>query len=546
MKWFIDLNTRSKLFFTFGLLFVILLAVIVTAYSGFTGVQKSQSDLFHRDFMGATQLIELKADQNRTRADILEMMLTRDRAKQRSIDEDIKSRAKAIDDLMASVSDILKNEHDAETARKLEDLKTVRDAYRKTRDQQIGLIMSGRTDEARKLSVDVQEERYNKIRDIAVEIGNNELERAKARVARAESQARELQVTFLVASLLSFFFSVLTVFTLNKLIATPLKDVTLVAERIASGDLSVNIASDGRRDEVGALTRSFAKMTDYLCTVEAVAGKVASGDLTTTIKPQSEKDMLGKALGSMIDNLRAITKEIQESVSVLASSASEILSSTTEVASSVTETATSVNETTTTVEEVKQTAHVASQKAKYVSDASQNVVQISQSGGKAVDEAVEKINRIRQQMEFIAESVVRPERAEPGDRRDHRNGERSCGTVEPARGERLHRGREGGRTRKRICRGGPGGEKSRGAVEAGHGPGTEHPERHPEGNELGGAGNGTGKQDRGRGGQAVGAGRRGDQDPGAKRQRDRPGRDPDRRIEPAAARGDGPGHRRDE
>ena len=267
--------------------------------------------------------------------------------------------------------------------------------------------MSGRIDEARKLSADVQEERYNKIRDLAVEIGNSELDRAKARVAQAETKAGELQVSFLAAALLSFFFSLVTVFTLNKIIAMPLKDVTLVAERIASGDLSVNASSDDRKDEVGALTRSFAKMTDYLSNVEAVAGKVASGDLTSTIKPQSERDMLGKALGSMIDNLRSITKEIQESVSVLASSASEILSSTTEVASSVTETATSVNETTTTVEEVKQTAHVASQKAKYVSDASQNVVQISQAGGKAVEEAVEKINRIRQQMEFIAESVVR-------------------------------------------------------------------------------------------------------------------------------------------
>jgi len=407
MKWFIDLNTRSKLFFAFGLLFVILLAVILIAYNGFTEVQKSQSDLFQRDFTSATQIIELKAGQNRTRADILEMMLTKDRAKQRSIDQDIKSRAQAIGDLVERINDILKKEQDGETLRKFEELKATREAYRNTRDQQVAMIMSGRIDEARKLSADVQEERYNKIRDLAVEIGNSELDRAKARVAQAETKAGELQVSFLAAALLSFFFSLVTVFTLNKIIAMPLKDVTLVAERIASGDLSVNASSDDRKDEVGALTHSFAKMTDYLSNVEAVAGKVASGDLTSTIKPQSERDMLGKALGSMIDNLRSITKEIQESVSVLASSASEILSSTTEVASSVTETATSVNETTTTVEEVKQTAHVASQKAKYVSDASQNVVQISQAGGKAVEEAVEKINRIRQQMEFIAESVVR-------------------------------------------------------------------------------------------------------------------------------------------
>jgi methyl-accepting chemotaxis protein len=407
MKWFIDLNTRSKLFFAFGLLFVILLAVILVAYNGFTDVQKSQGDMYRLDFQNAVRLIELKADQNRTRADILEMMMIKDREKLRALDEDIKDRAKNITELLAGTAEVLKAEGQTESLRKLEEINAAREAYAKTREQQVKLIYAGRIDDARKLSVDVQEGRYNTIRKLAIELGDDELAQAKNRVAKAETNAKRLQTTFVIAGLLSFFFSILTVFTLNKIIATPLREVTLVAERIASGDLSVSAASDERKDEVGALTRSFAKMTDYLRNVEAVAGKVASGDLTNTIKAQSDKDMLGRALGSMIDNLRSITKEIQESVSVLASSASEILSSTTEVASSVTETATSVNETTTTVEEVKQTAHVASQKAKYVSDASQNVVQISQSGGKAVDEAVEKINRIRQQMEFIAESVVR-------------------------------------------------------------------------------------------------------------------------------------------
>jgi methyl-accepting chemotaxis protein len=168
----------------------------------------------------------------------------------------------------------------------------------------------------------------------------------------------------------------------------------------------VEVASDGRDDEVGALTGSFAAMMVYLRNVADVAGNVATGDLTAVLAAQSERDLLGSALSSMIGGLRAITREVKESVSVLASSASQILSSTTEVAASVSETAASVSETTTTVEEVKQASLLATQKAKYVSEASENVVQISRTGSKAVEQMVEKMNGIRHQMAFIAEGVV--------------------------------------------------------------------------------------------------------------------------------------------
>ena len=407
MKWFVDLNTRSKLVLGFGLLFIILSGVILIGYSSFTNLQKSQSDLFQRDFQGSVKLVQLRADQNRNRADILEMMMTTDKGKLQSLEEDIRSRAKEMDELVAGTSEILKNERDDEALKKIDEIAALREAYRKTRDRQFALISNGKIDEARKLSGEMQEPRYNGIRDTSLELGNREMERAKSRIAQTDTKTSEILIIFLAAGAFALLVSILAVLILNGLIATPLKEITGVAERIASGDLSVHISPTGRKDEVGILTRSFSNMTVYLRELADVAAKVASGDLTSSPKAKSETDVLGKALNSMTDSLRSMTRELQDSVSVLASSASEILASTTEVASSVTETASAVNETTTTVEEVKQTAHVVSQKAQYVSDASQKAVQVSQTGGKAVDDTQEKMNRIRRQMESIATSVVR-------------------------------------------------------------------------------------------------------------------------------------------
>jgi methyl-accepting chemotaxis protein len=104
---------------------------------------------------------------------------------------------------------------------------------------------------------------------------------------------------------------------------------------------------------------------------------------------------------------RTITRQLRESVAQLAESASEILATTAQVASGAAETATAVSQTTATVEEVKQTAQLASQKAKYVSDSAQKASQVSKTGRKSVEDAIGGMHRIQEQMESIAESIVR-------------------------------------------------------------------------------------------------------------------------------------------
>jgi methyl-accepting chemotaxis protein len=108
----------------------------------------------------------------------------------------------------------------------------------------------------------------------------------------------------------------------------------------------------------------------------------------------------------MVTNLREVTREIREGINVLAASSTEILSAATQVASGAAETATAISQTTTTVEEVRQAAQLSTQKARHVSDSSQKAAQIGQSGKQAVEDTVSGMNRIQQQMEAVAQSVI--------------------------------------------------------------------------------------------------------------------------------------------
>ena len=229
----------------------------------------------------------------------------------------------------------------------------------------------------------------------------------KTRSAEAQASADRAKQTILFGTATAFIVLALAGFLITRNISGPLREISGAAEKIAAGDLAVNVSANGRADEVGVLARTFSHMSSSLQGIADVARKIAGGDLRVQVKPQSERDLLGNALVKMVDNLRQTTTELNEGVAVLASTGSEILASTAQLASGAAQVGSAIAQTTSTVEEVKQTAQVSSQKARSVSDTAQNVAQVAQTGRKSVEASLEGMKGIQTQMESIAESVVK-------------------------------------------------------------------------------------------------------------------------------------------
>ncbi|MHB8724039.1 MAG: methyl-accepting chemotaxis protein [Casimicrobiaceae bacterium] len=229
----------------------------------------------------------------------------------------------------------------------------------------------------------------------------------KERADESQASARNTTLTIVFGTLTAFILLAVVGFVITRNIARPLQGLTAMAERITVGDLSVNVPTDTRGDEVGVLMRTFDRMTKSLRAMASAAEQIAAGDLRSTIKPQSPDDVLGNAFSRMSEDLRDQIRGLIEGANVLGSTASEIVASTSQLASGASESAVAVSETTTTVEEVRQTAQVASQKAKQVSDSAQKAAQSSERGRKSTDDVGAAMNRIRQQMDAIAASMLR-------------------------------------------------------------------------------------------------------------------------------------------
>jgi methyl-accepting chemotaxis protein len=103
---------------------------------------------------------------------------------------------------------------------------------------------------------------------------------------------------------------------------------------------------------------------------------------------------------------RAVSRPLQETAGVLASSAAEILAATTQQASGASQTSAAVTETVATVDEVAQTAEQAASRAKAVAESAQRAAEIGKAGRKAVDESTAAMTGVKEQVESIAESIL--------------------------------------------------------------------------------------------------------------------------------------------
>lgn len=367
MKWFLNLSTRAKLFVGTGLLVILAGTMFFWAYRGTAAMKRSADNLYAKEFKNVRDLLLIRAAQNGMRANLLDMILIKDPAQRAPYEQRVRSYSEQADNLLAQIE--RRNQDDSALLAELSEMKSLTGDFNDTRDKQIiPLVGQGKVQQAIDTILGPQRDRYEKIKALSEQLVKESDSIADAAYLRSSQSAEESIRVIGIVGVVALLLGISITLLLNRIIAKPLVEISQLAGRVGSGDLTVSMPTDHRGDEVGMLTQTFQKM---------------------------------------VENLRDVNRQILEGVNVLGSAASEIVASATQVASGAAETAAAVNQTTTTVEEVKQTAQLSSQKAKYVMESAQRSNQASQSGKKAVEETLEGMQRIQEQMESVAASIVR-------------------------------------------------------------------------------------------------------------------------------------------
>ena len=123
----------------------------------------------------------------------------------------------------------------------------------------------------------------------------------------SENIQKQLTKKIALASLVVIVLLFFAVILINTIINS-VKEMRDATERIIKGDIDfeLNVTS---KDELGQLAVSFNKVISVFKDYIEIANSIGRGNYDFNIKLRSDKDFLGKALGSMRDNLNNLYKE---------------------------------------------------------------------------------------------------------------------------------------------------------------------------------------------------------------------------------------------
>ena len=168
-------------------------------------------------------------------------------------------------------------------------------------------------------AIDPVSEKFSDLISVQIDVSKEEYEISQVRY----DHYFKYMIALLTASLvLGVGFS----FAIIRSITSPVHYISAAIERLANGDLAVDLHNDGRRDEIGQMMRAAALIVSTLKDVAGDLGEMIdaarSGALSTRTDPTRQSGEFSVLLQGVNDLLEAITAPLFEVATVMAKLAS--------------------------------------------------------------------------------------------------------------------------------------------------------------------------------------------------------------------------------
>ncbi len=236
-----------------------------------------------------------------------------------------------------------------------------------------------------------------------------------ASVHKNVSSAISLLTIIGIAGLL---VAILITILIVRSITRPLALMTEAAERIAEGDVDVEIdATSG--DEIGRLAQAFRGSVDYLHHMAYAAGEIAAGNLAVEIEPRSERDTLGRAFTEMRAKVAGMLREISKGSDTVSTASQEMAQSGQQAGLAVGEIANAVGSVAAGAEtqvrsleqvrnitaEVAAAAHDSAADAEETASAARAAREVAEEGAAAVTRATDAIRAVQESSAEITATI---------------------------------------------------------------------------------------------------------------------------------------------
>ena len=256
----------------------------------------------------------------------------------------------------------------------------------------------------------------------------NEADESSASAARMASVVTTLGTLFVI--LLGFSIA----YFASKSITQPLAELMKTAQEIGeTGDLDQALDTS-RKDEVGALAKSFAHMMTYLKEMAAAAECIARGQLAIETRPRSERDTMGKAFASMSGGLRGLVRQVRDSAGQVAAGSNQVAEASEESAKLSVQASSAIDEVSSTMHEmsvnVQNVVRNTQNQASSVAETSASIDQMVTSIQRVADTAKVLLDISHRSREEVRTGIATMEKATDGMGKTNKSIQQSSETIQ--------------------------------------------------------------------------------------------------------------------
>ena len=362
MKWFNNLKIGTKLVATFIIVALLAGVVGIVGIINIKKVDKNYTELYENFGIATADIGKASTDFNSIRAVTRDILLSNNMEEKKNYSNQIKELDKDVQINLKEMFNSLQTEQGQKTYASLnENL----NKYNEIRDRVINMAIAGQNEQAKTLFYSEAIEPAKLAKQYIDELFDL---KESGGVEREEQYARDTNATVYImvtVVILAVIAAVLLGIFMSRKISNPVNRLVIAAEKIADGDLNVDI-KENSKDEIGLLAEAFKKMSD---------------------------------------NLNSVISNISSAAEQVSSGSRQVSDSSVALSQGATEQASSIEELTASLEEISAQTRLNAENATQASSLAGNVKTIALKGNKHMKEMLNAMDEINDSSSSISKII---------------------------------------------------------------------------------------------------------------------------------------------
>ncbi len=175
----------------------------------------------------------------------------------------------------------------------------------------IKLIKANQVKQALELNDSELKSQAQLVESIIKNIYDMNINQASQNALRDTANARNAGYLMNIIAIIGMLIAIVLGILFALMIGRPVKRLTDAAEKLALGDTEVQVVADST-DEIGRLIHSFGKMVENIRGQAAVAQRIAAGDLTVEVAQKSDRDILAISMKQVVEALHELNGAVSQ------------------------------------------------------------------------------------------------------------------------------------------------------------------------------------------------------------------------------------------